>query len=308
MTNSPLVIWRLTDGKPGHMQQTLGLVQALSALVPCRVIDIDLAARPVGLRDFLLGRFVPGAGKEAPQLILGAGHATHWGILAARRAAGGGLTTVLMKPSLPAFLFDLVIAPAHDGLAEGPRIITTRGVLNPMRPGEKKRDSLLFLVGGPSRHAAWDDAAVLQQIDAIVATLAPGSAWRLSDSRRTPASLRAALQQRYGERFQPFAQCPSGWLATQLAEVESVWVSEDSVSMVYEALTAACRVGLLRLPGVNRSSRVALGVERLIADDRVTAFTDWSAGRPLRAAGAFNEADRVAKEVLKKILAAAVAG
>ena len=23
--SEPLVIWRLTDGKPGHMQQTLGL-------------------------------------------------------------------------------------------------------------------------------------------------------------------------------------------------------------------------------------------------------------------------------------------
>ncbi len=295
-----LVIWRLTDGKPGHMQQTLGLVQALSALTPCEVVSMDLAAQPVGWRDFLLGRFMPGVAKKRPRLIVGAGHGTHFGVLAARKSAGG-LAVALMKPSLPAFMFDVVIVPEHDGLPESARVINTLGVLNPMQAGEKKPDSLLFLIGGPSKHVQWNDAAILQQIDAVVASLKPGTAWRIADSRRTPASLQSVLQQKYGERFQPFSQCPPGWLADRLVSTESVWVTEDSVSMVYEALTAGCRVGLMRLPEVNRESRVMRGVETLIAEGRVTAFSDWSRTRELRVAADFNEAARVAALLLSRL-------
>ncbi|MGH8494476.1 MAG: mitochondrial fission ELM1 family protein [Moraxellaceae bacterium] len=291
--SEPLVIWRLTDGKPGHMQQTLGLVRALSALTPCEVIDMDLAAQPVGWRDFLLGRFMPGVAKKRPQLIIGAGHATHFGVLAARKAVGGK-AVALMKPSLPAFMFDFVIAPEHDGMRESARVINTLGVLNPMRAGEKKPDSMLFLIGGPSKHVSWDNTAILQQVEAVVASLKQGSAWRITDSRRTPDNLRAVLQQKYGERFQSFAQCPPGWLAERLPHTETVWVTEDSVSMVYEALTAACHVGLLRLPEADRNSRVMRGVEKLIGDGVVTAFADWSRVGGLRQAEGFNEAARAA--------------
>ncbi|HEX4870648.1 MAG TPA: ELM1/GtrOC1 family putative glycosyltransferase, partial [Moraxellaceae bacterium] len=197
-------------------------------------------------------------------------------------------------------LFDLVIAPAHDGLAEGPRVINTLGVLNPMHGGEKTPGSLLFLVGGPSKHVQWDDAAVLEQVAAVVATLAPGTPWRLTDSRRTPPALSAALQERYGERFQPHGDCPPGWLAGRLRATETVWVSEDSVSMVYEALTAACRVGLLQLPA-GRDSRIARGVANLVATGRVTPFAAWRDTRTLAPAQQFNEAERVAPQVLARL-------
>lgn len=298
----PLVIWRLTDGKPGHMQQTLGLVQALARLSPCECVDIDLRGEKVGLRDVLLKRFPPGVARKRPDLVVGAGHATHLALLAARRTTGAK-AVALMKPSLPARFFDLVIAPAHDGLAEGPRVINTLGVLNPMRGGEKKPGSLLFLVGGPSKHVRWDDAVVLAQVAAVVATLAPGAPWRLTDSRRSPPALSAALRERYGERFQPHGDCPPGWLAERLLSTETVWVSEDSVSMVYEALTAGCRVGLLQLPA-GRDSRIARGVAHLVATGRVTPFDAWQGTQLLAPAQVFNEAARVAPLLLQRLLPA----
>lgn len=297
--SEPLVIWRLTDGKPGHMQQTLGLVRALSALTPCEVIDMDLAAQPVGFRDFLLGRFMPGIAKKRPHLIVGAGHSTHFGMLAAQKVAGGK-TVVLMKPSLPTRLFDLVIAPEHDGVSDGGRFIATRGVLNPMQRGVKKPGSVLILVGGPSKHVQWDDAQVLAQLAAVESMLKPGSGWRIADSRRTPDSLCGVLQNRYGERFQSWRDCPPGWLAEKLARTETVWVTEDSVSMVYEALTAGCRVGLLRLQA-KAGSRVMRGVEALLADGLVTALGDWQRTQAMREAVRFNEADRVASLVIGKL-------
>lgn len=295
----PIVIWRLTDGKPGHMQQSLGLVRALQARVPCEVLDIDVVSQPVGVLDLLLRRFPGGFMKRRPQLLIGAGHATHVGLLAAKRVTGAR-TIVLMKPSLPQRLFDLVIAPEHDELLPGPRVITTRGVLNPMHAGIKKPGSVLVLLGGESKHARWDDAAILQQLDIVVASVAEPSRLRIADSRRTPDALRATLVQRYGERFQSWENCPAGWLADTLLHTESVWVSEDSVSMVYEALTAGCRVGLLKLPETDDSSRVMRGVQMLVSDGAVTRFNDWYSGQHgLDVPPPFNEAERVAALVLR---------
>jgi mitochondrial fission protein ELM1 len=298
--SEPLVIWRLTDGKPGHMQQTLGLVQAMAARSACNVIDIDLTHERVGLLDLVLGRFPQGLARHRPDFIIGAGHGTHTALLAARRAAGGR-AVALMKPSLPLSLFDMVIAPAHDGLAAGPRVINTIGVLNPMHPAEKKPDSLLLLFGGPSKHVVWDDAAVLQQVEAVLAAMKPGTNWRLTDSRRTPETLRSVLRERFGERFQAFADCPPGWLAERLAVTDTVWVTSDSVSMVYEALTAGCRVGLLELPEAAGESRVMRGMQALVEAQRVTAFAQWSLNREMVPAAQLDEAGRVADLLLASV-------
>lgn len=301
MSTEPLIIWRLIDGKPGHMQQSLGLVRALQAQVPCEIIDINVASQPVGLMDVLLRRFPGGFMKRRPHLVVGAGHATHFGLLAAKRVTGA-FAVVLMKPSLPQFLFDLMVVPEHDELPAGPRVITTRGVLNPMRPGTKQPGSVLVLLGGESKHAGWDDTAVLQQVEIVAASVAARAQLTVADSRRTPDSLSRTLHERFGERFQAWDACPPGWLADTLAVTETVWVTEDSVSMVYEALTAGCRVGLLKLPDAQADGRVMRGVGRLVDDGVVTRFNDWYSGQHgLSAPPAFNEAERVAALVIKEM-------
>lgn len=301
MSTEPLIIWRLIDGKPGHMQQSLGLVRALQAQVPCEIIDINVASQPVGLMDVLLRRFPGGFMKRRPHLVVGAGHATHFGLLAAKRVTGA-FAVVLMKPSLPQFLFDLVVVPEHDEVPAGSRVITTRGVLNPMRPSIKQPGSVVMLLGGESKHAGWDDAAVLQQVEIVAASVPERSQLTVADSRRTPDSLSRTLHERYGERFQAWDACPPGWLADTLAVTETVWVTEDSVSMVYEALTAGCRVGLLRLPEAQADSRVMRGVGRLVDDGIVTRFHDWYSGQHgLSVPPAFNEAERVAALVIREM-------
>lgn len=301
MAVDPLIIWRFRDGKPGHEQQSLGLIKALAELLPVEVIDFDVREHAAGIADWLLGRFPAGLVKRRPNFLIGAGHATHVSMLAAKRAVGGKVI-VLMKPSLPAFLFDLVIAPEHDGLTPGDRVIVTRGALNAMHPGEKKPDSVLILLGGESKHARWDNDAVLPQVAAIVAALKPGQLWRITDSRRTPEALGAELLRRYGERFQPWSACPPGWLAQRLASTETVWVSEDSASMIYEALSAGCRVGVLELPEAKRSGRVLAGVKKL-ADDGLVAWFSQNQGCSDAlppATLALNEATVAARKVLER--------
>jgi hypothetical protein len=75
--------------------------------------------------------------------------------------------------------------------------------------------------------------------------------------------------------------------------------------MVYESLTAGCRVGLLQLPRTAMPTRVIRGVEQLLAERRVTAFAQWRATRQLLPALPFDEAGRVAKQLLARLAAGA---
>lgn len=297
----PLTLWRLLDGKPGHEKQTLGLANALGRLTACRCIDIPVPTRGSSLLAWLQGHFPAGNDHPAPDLILAAGHATHFAALAARRAHGGRIV-VLMRPSLPLGWFDLCLIPEHDAAPKRPQVISTRGVLNAALPADhQNRQAGLFLIGGLSPHYRWDDDEVTRQIRAVLdANQTIG--WRLTDSRRTPATFLDRLAKATagtGLETLPHASTPAGWLEQALAEAGQVWVTEDSVSMVYEALTAGCSVGLIRLPATH-GSRISRGIDQLVQGHWLTPFNDWQQSRHLpRPPGRFDEAGRCAEEILR---------
>ena len=85
----PRVVWRFSDGKPGHDVQTLGLAQALRAQADVEIFTLPVANSPGGLWFWLSGCYPRAAGLPAPDLLLGAGHRTHFHLLAARRRWGG---------------------------------------------------------------------------------------------------------------------------------------------------------------------------------------------------------------------------
>lgn len=294
---SPLIVWRLIDGKPGHEKQSLGLTQALSRHVATNIHDIHVDPHGSYLFGWLLGRFPAGANLPDPHILIGAGHRTHLALLAARRARGGRVV-VLMQPSLPSRLFDLCLIPAHDEPAAAPNVVTTRGALNAVTPSRQHRPELgLILVGGPSSHYAWGNQRVADQIEQLTRRN-PEVQWRLTTSRRTPADFLAQLPPAANLEVFPVEATPPGWLEAELAQAGQAWVSEDSVSMVYEALTAGCAVGLLRLPA-SPDNRVGRGVERLIREGWVTPFEAWQPEQPmLSAPEGFDEADRCARRIL----------
>lgn len=299
--DSPLVIWRLIDGKAGHEKQSQGLAEALGRHVAAKIHEIPVNSPLSSLFDWLLGRFPAGRGLPTPHLLIGAGHRTHLGLLAARRARGGR-AVVLMQPSLPLGLFDLCLIPAHDQPPARSNVIATRGALNTARPSRQHDAGLgLILVGGPSGHFGWDSRQVIGNIAEIVRKM-PNIRWRLTTSRRTPTGFLDGLKQADSPNLEilPFDATPPGWLETELARAGQAWVTEDSVSMVYEALTAGCAVGLLRLPR-RGDSRVACGVDQLIRDNWVTPFEAWRPEQPLLAAPeGFDEAERCAGRILEK--------
>ncbi len=267
-----LIIWRLVDGKPGHENQSLGLVQALAKQSHCEYIDIKVSNGLEALASYLTATWGLGAGLPLPDLIVGAGHATHLHLLAAQRAYGGK-TVVLMQPTLPVALFDLCLIPEHDQYQGRGTYLQTKGVLNPIAPeGPHQANQALIMIGGPSKHCAWDTLKLIAQVYELVNHNA-NITYTLTTSRRTPKAFIAAVKRIHLPNLNivPFEETGKGWVAHQLAESAYAWVTEDSVSMVYEALTAKVAVGLLNLP-VKRDNRVTRGVQQLIRQGFVTRF------------------------------------
>ncbi|MBX3444462.1 MAG: mitochondrial fission ELM1 family protein [Planctomyces sp.] len=309
---SPLVVWQLADGTPGHESQSRGLIEALRRRVPLEQHAINVAAMHGVFASWMLSRFAPGRGRPRPDLLIGCGSRTHLPLLAAQRAAGGR-TVLLMRPGLPVAWFDLCIIPEHDQIAPQANVIITRGVLNAVTaaPPSSDRDRRgLFLIGGPSRHHGWEEVRLCHQIQAVLRRERQRH-WTLTTSRRTPQDFLDALASRLGPEecarltTIPADETPQGWVAEQLAAVSAAFVTEDSVSMVYESLTAGVAVGVLAMPRKGRS-RVLVGLERLAADGLVTFCNDFLAtGELPPPAGPLAEADRCADWIFDRLLAPA---
>jgi len=291
------VVWVVSDSKPGHLNQSLGLAEALSRATPADIHRLPALPLWRAALAWLMKR-MPGRTPPTPDLIVGAGHATHLTLLAARRA-GGGRTVVLMKPSLPRRCFDLVIVPRHDGLAADARTLVTEGALNRLRPAAARDPQRgLMLIGGESPHFQWDGDAVQVQIRSVLART-PEVQWTLTTSRRTPAEFLADLPAAQNLTVAPHTATGPDWLPQQLAGCGLAWVTPDSASMVYEALTAGAAVGVFDLP-VNPRSRVGWAIAELADAARVTRFVTWCAHGTLHPnTQPLAEADRCAAWILQ---------
>jgi mitochondrial fission protein ELM1 len=294
-----LTIWRISDGKPGHDNQSLGLAEAVLRRVPGGEHCISLAESG-GILARLRSAVEAAAALPAPDLILAAGHASHPALLwLARRHRAKSV--VLMKPSLPLSWFDLCIAPAHDFPAGGgnPKLILTRGALNRVTPGNGEKTGKLILLGGPSKTHGWDGAAML----AMLAQATDRGGWELTDSRRTPEGFLAQIREKLpGISAISHKQTPPGWVPEKLRAAKEVWVTEDSVSMIYEALTSGARVGLLPVPRLKTQSRVLRGIDGLLADGYLTPFARWTETQHLvTPPETLAEADRCARELVARL-------
>ena len=274
MSAAPIVVWRLVDGKPGHDKQSAGLLQAVEERRPVACYDFDMRFKALFWRQLRRHLRHGSADVPAPSLVVGAGHRTHLPMLLVRTACGG-LCVALMKPTLPHRLFDLIFVPEHDRCRPSANVVVTRGVICPTARGHRQPRRGLILLGGTNPHFAWCCAAVAKQVAAI-ATASPEVAWEVCDSRRTPATMLRTLP-RLPNLFRRPRQAAGGdFLANALAQADAVWVTADSTSMLYEALSARGRVGVIDLPAKHRrrESKHTRGIRLLKAQGHVQSLAD----------------------------------
>lgn len=305
-----LSLFLIRDDKAGHYTQLNGLVFALSKYYQVEstwaVTEEGFASCWKKLQAFSSQAASAALAENQLSLMAGAGGDT-WKFLVCAKAILGLKTLVLLRPRFyPKIFFDMIAAPVHDGLVEGGKVLCTEGVLNPMIPAanpDPKRG--LILIGGPSRHHGWNQDELLQQLRCIFhSARGVGSQipirWSVTTSRRTPESFLPALNKFSGDSVTilPEGKTPPNWVRDELSLCGTVWVTEDSMSMVSEGLTTGIQVGLLSMPRL-KSGRIAQCIDNWIARHWVTPFNYYEQNNKMYApVPPLNEADRVAQFVV----------
>lgn len=267
-------MWIFHDSRPGHLSQLEGLVNRLAFHVNCETRWFDVNKQKLTLLNFFYApKYLKNITK--PELIIGAGHSTHLSVLIAGFKFKA-FTTIIMKPSLPIWLFDAIICPKHDGLKDTKRTLTTFGPMNKIDIQEKNlaknKTIKLMLIGGDSKHYHFDSAQIIEQIKQICFEQARDQ-WILSNSPRTPQDMNNLLKQLDlpNLSFHDYQQNDIGKLQDILPKTQFTWVTPDSMSMIFEALTADSQVGLFNCKPKN-TKRIVTQVKRLIDESHVVDF------------------------------------
>ncbi|MDH3346782.1 MAG: mitochondrial fission ELM1 family protein [Desulfobulbaceae bacterium] len=300
------------DTRPGHAKQTLGLLGALEELTPVETIRIDLPHQSLfkelisWLRFYLLPKSKHIQGSSKVDLIIGTGSRTHIPMLTHGRALGIPTVTCMTPTLALRNHFSLCCVPRHDQTAAAPHIFPTNGPPNPCRSRNKHDPHRgLILIGGKDQKSHhWDTQSLLVDIGVLIDE-DNSLEWTISSSPRTPEETNNGLQQLASHRanvtFIRFEETKPGWIEKEYDRNAMVWVSADSMSMVFESLSAGCKVGLLPIKWKRTDCKFQRCEKYLRTHGYVISLTDWRGGKtkwpsfePL------NEAMRCAEEILKR--------
>lgn len=310
--------WVLTDGRSGNLRQAAALAGALGfasarnwTLVP-RAPWRWAAPRRLPLAQRAFGGEFARALDTPPRLAIGCGRQA---ALATRLLRERGVPVVqILDPRLDPALWDLVVAPEHDGLA-GDNVLTLLGSLHPVDDdwlaqaradfgalAQLPRPRIALLAGGPSPHADLDAAAFAASLARVEAVCtAEGGSLLATASRRTPDGWKQALQ---AQRPTPPGIC---WLGGSgdaganpypglLAWADRIVCTPDSVNMVSEACATRAPVFVADIERVHGRPRRFL--DALLERGRVRPLDDTLAPfavEPLR------ETARIADEVRRRL-------
>ena len=289
----------VTDGKAGHRSQALGLYKAMQRLSTQQVTFEEVVAESLSAFNLFLagGNQQHPLIQQTPDYIFSVGSQTQLKALLLGQVFPKAKTLVLMKPKFPLAWFDYVVVPKHDGITAENNVIVTEGALNPI-VNEKRHQSkrILIALGGDSKRHKWNDAKVLAAIEKIVQDNKKSDII-LTTSRRTSKQFLTQLNTHsFAAKLQifPVEDTPQGWIFEQMQLAEAVWVTEDSVSMIYEALTAGCKVGLIAIDRL-KEDRITKSVDQMLQQRLISQTAKL---HQLRLCSAFKEADRVATYLL----------
>lgn len=285
----------VTDGKAGHRSQALGLYKAMQRLSTQQVTFEEVAAESLSAFNLFLARGNQKHPKiqQIPDYIFSVGSQTQLKVLLLGQVFPKAKTVVLMKPKFPLHWFNYVVVPKHDGINAENNVIVTEGALNPI-VNEKRHQPkrILIALGGDSKRHKWNEAKVLETIEKIVQDNKKSDII-LTTSRRTPKEFLSQLNTHsFAAKLQifPVEDTIQGWIFEQMQLAEAVWVTEDSVSMIYEALTAGCKVGVIAIERL-KQDRITASVDLLLQQKRASLATSIL---HLPKASTLQEADRVA--------------
>lgn len=324
---SPLSIQVVSDGRAGIENQALGLAEAIQRLTPADICIKRIAWKP--LFDRLPSAFkttamldpasdtpFPSTGEPWPDLWIATGRATlPLSMAVRRRSAGRTFVVQTQDPRLSPSRFDMVVAPAHDGLS-GDTVFEIIGSPHRITPGRTAgaapafaerlgplpRPRVAVLIGG--RSSAFDltpDHARRLADDIAAAVSAAGGSLMLTFSRRTPPDARQIMTARLsslpGLIWDETGENP---LFAFLHFADHILVTEDSANMATEAASTGKPVHILPMVPLKPAGKFARLHADLEAHGATRPFdgdlTPWTY-TPL------NETERAARAVLEAMAA-----
>ena len=241
-------IWRLVDGKAGHDKQSLALVENLKNQARCKIFNINIQNLTNPFIAIIFKKYNLDKGLIKPDIAIGAGHKTHLYLLAIKRCFSTKVV-VILKPSLPLKFFDLCVIPKHDDVKNKNNIITTQTALVNFNSNMKKKENVaLFLIGGPSKHYYWNTKSVLEKIKNISKQY-KFKKLLITTSRRTPIEFINEFNKSKIKNIKlyEYTKIMNDWLDKNIIKVKNIWVTNDSYSMLIEAIASGAYTDILEL-------------------------------------------------------------
>ncbi len=271
--------------------QALGLAEAVQRLFSSRITVKRIRWRgvfdrlPSALKAWWMldpssDPVEPATDEAWPDLWIATGRAT-LPLSVQAKARSGGKTFVVQTqdPRWRTEAYDLVVAPAHDGVA-GPNVLSITGSPHRVTAGRLAEGATAFadrldrlprprvavLIGGRSRAFDLTEAHAADLADRIgVAIEAAGGSLMLTFSRRTPGAAKAAMTARLGRLPGLIwdGEGPNPYFAF-LHFADHILVTEDSANMAADAASTGAPVHILPMIPLKPADKFA----RLHADLR----------------------------------------
>ena len=308
-----LRIAALFDGRPGHEKQTSGVIQALQRIASVSVVSLPVTRSSVSQSIANTCRvLLPGSGIKHDDvkncdLLIGTGSQTHLPLLLFKKQYRIPAVTCMLPPTYLRSFFDICFVPIHDGIEQGGNIYVTAGAPNcSINYGRHKPECGLILLGGiDEKSHNWHDDTIVGNVREVIEKES-SIHWTISSSPRTPERTIQKikkLDQLYKNcSFYHYKDTEKGWVEDQYNKSTFVWVTSDSISMIYEALTAGCKVGLFPMEWKKSGNKFQLN-EKMLFDKKMTlSFTLWERdGFHLNKLQNINEAQRCAEHILETL-------
>lgn len=299
------------DGRPGHEKQSFGIVQGLSNRVNVEQYIIDVSKRTFSqqVRSYL-GLLLKPMGPtlslpKAADFVIGTGTRTHSTVLAIKKRLSLPAVTCMSPGKHLRDRFDICFVPEHDGCKPRNNIFITAGAPNTLEDrGLHEPNTGLILLGGiDNKSHIWNQCDIEYKIRVIL-NRERDIQWSISSSPRTPEdtvhSIKKTVETIDNAQFYDYKNTHKGWVEERYDASSTVWVTTDSISMLYEAITAGCRVNVIPVEWFEGESKFKRNEDLLIEKGLVTPFSAWDKG-DLRQSEKpqLNEAQRCADHIIK---------
>jgi len=260
------IVWIISEGSPGHISQSKGLVNSLAAIVPLQMITIEGRATVRGWIRPLIRFFMGKKGRPLPSILLK--HISNMNIPKKVPApdlivSSGGKSVFVAKTvsqqyqvpyvfigerkPYPAEWFHTIISPVPGESCQNS--IDVELIPTPVTPdfiaqkGVQEKDLWCMIIGGTSRSRRFSQTDWIDLARGMNTLAQKHSVrWLITTSRRTGSSTEKLLKQNLRPEILAdaiwWADKPRRELYNFMARAEVLFVTQDSITMITEAVAS----------------------------------------------------------------------